>query len=270
MGNRELATLQTAMNIELKKVHEWLIANKLTLNTDKSKYMIISKRKVITDDEFKLSLNDTLLERCHSYKYLGVFIDDKLSWEPHIDYVCQKISKTCRFLTKLRHYLDTPMLRTVYYALVFPYIRYCNTSWGNAAQIHMEKLNRLHNKVIKIIAFAPYRGSDVTQIFFDLELLPTDEIYTLEVGKLMYKYKQNLLPKVFDGYFTTVSQTHGHFTRSSARNDYRAPQARSNYGLNRLKNEGVKIWNGFSAEIRNSGNIKQFITNVKTNLLCQR
>ena len=74
-------------NSEIKKIYVWLVANKLTLNIKKSKFMIISKRKG-GDLNYQLKINGVPLERCTSYKYLGLFIDDGLTWKYHIKHVC--------------------------------------------------------------------------------------------------------------------------------------------------------------------------------------
>ena len=58
------------MNTELEKVFIWLACNKLTLNVGKSKYMMITKKQNIPN--FRVKINDFLLEKCKSYKYLGV------------------------------------------------------------------------------------------------------------------------------------------------------------------------------------------------------
>ena len=118
--------LEKQANQEISITSNWLIANNFTLNIKKSKYMIIGNKKNISTEHFRLVMNEERLERCSDYKYLGVYIDDKLSWKSHIQYVCKKISKTCGAFAKLRHCLDITTLKTVYHALVFSHLSYCN------------------------------------------------------------------------------------------------------------------------------------------------
>ena len=103
LESSDIAQLQTDANTEIKKVHDWLVVNKLTLNVIKSKFMLLTKKRSVNKDEFKLVLNDSYLERCSSYKYLGVYFDEKLDWKTHITYLCEKIGKVCGYLSKLRH-----------------------------------------------------------------------------------------------------------------------------------------------------------------------
>merc|ERR1712124_25014 len=95
MESANLSELRIQANKEMKHTNNWLIANKLTLNIKKSKYMIIGKKKNSPTEEFSLVLNGTEeMLRCKEYKYLGVIIDDKLTWKSHIQLICEKIGKT--------------------------------------------------------------------------------------------------------------------------------------------------------------------------------
>ena len=73
LESNDISQLQTEANSELKKVYEWLITNKLTLNVIKSKFMLLTNKRNVCKDSFTLKLDDHDLERCSSYKYLGIF-----------------------------------------------------------------------------------------------------------------------------------------------------------------------------------------------------
>ena len=106
----------------MAKVFEWLCSNKLTLNMKKSKYMIITKKKNICP--ILMKINGVELKQCLSYKYLGVHFDKDLSWGPHIEYLCSKLSKTCGVMAALRNRVCIEILREVYHALIHSYVRY--------------------------------------------------------------------------------------------------------------------------------------------------
>ena len=77
------------VNQEIAKVYAWLTSNKLTLNIAKSKFMVISNKKSISK-ELRISINDSTLEQCDRYKYLGVMIDKNLTWKSHIEHISTK------------------------------------------------------------------------------------------------------------------------------------------------------------------------------------
>ena len=98
--NEDFSLLQNEVNAELEKVFIWLASNKLTLNMKKSKFMIVTKHNI---PELCVKINDHLLERCQTYKYLGVVIDDKLKWDAHVKHITPKISKACGALARLKN-----------------------------------------------------------------------------------------------------------------------------------------------------------------------
>ena len=95
-----LSSNEREVNAELDKVFVWLASNKLTLNVKKSKFMLVTNKLNIPD--FCVKINDSPLEICKSYKYLGVVIDNKLKWDAHIKYISTKISKACGALARLK------------------------------------------------------------------------------------------------------------------------------------------------------------------------
>ena len=122
-------------------VFVWLASNKLTLNVKKSKFMFITNKRNIPD--FCVKINDSPLEICKSYKYLGVVIDDKLKWDAHIKYISTKISKACGALSRLWNCTDIEILKNVYHALIHSYLRYGILIWGNSSKTMRTPLQTL-------------------------------------------------------------------------------------------------------------------------------
>ena len=146
LESNNLKDLKNKVNEELIKVHFWLTQNKLTLNMDKSKYMLITNKKKINDCDFKVEINKTKLKKCSSYKYLGVMIDDQLDWKSHINYICAKVTKVCGVFAKLRHCISKELITTVYHALVASHLNYCNIIWGGADENALKPLKNIHTR----------------------------------------------------------------------------------------------------------------------------
>ena len=104
---------------ELVKIDKWLKLNKFSLNTNKTKFMVLSKQRSAW--HFDIKIVKTNIEQVNEIKYLGVIFNDKLSWKSHIQHVCSKLSNGSWALLKLRNYIDTTTLKTVYYALIYSY-----------------------------------------------------------------------------------------------------------------------------------------------------
>ena len=161
--NIDFNLLESEVNTELDKVADWLLANKLTLNVKKSKYMIISRKRHIP--QLQLGIKNNELEQCSFYKYLGIFIDKDLSWKTHIQYITKKVLKACGAMAKLRHCVDISTLKNVYFSLVHSYVRYGLSTWGSAASSVLSPLYTAIHRVLRIMTFAPYGNIDLHPIF---------------------------------------------------------------------------------------------------------
>ena len=95
MSNNSLTELVEKLNAELEKVDKWFKANKLSLNLEKTNYILFcSKHKTIFSHDHKLSVNidNQSITRVSSAKFLGVHIDELLSWKEHITDISKKNS----------------------------------------------------------------------------------------------------------------------------------------------------------------------------------
>ena len=182
--NSSFSLLESEVNSELDKVANWLISNKLTLNINKSKYMIISRKHLIPS--LSVEIKSTQLEKCNSYKYLGIIIDKDLNWKEHIQYLTTKVLKACGAIAKLRHCVCVETLKNVYYSIVYSYIRYGFIIWGNSSSSALASLHTAINKVLRIMTFAPFGNIDLNPIFEFLNVLNLDQIFSFEFGKFLY------------------------------------------------------------------------------------
>ena len=113
-SHHDPAILQVKVNEEMKKIDKRMNLNRLTLNYNKCKYMILSKRKLALS-QFQLTVNNSSIERTDCIRYLGVMIDDKLTCKSHIDKLHKKLSKICGLIFKLRHYVPLATCKLVYH-----------------------------------------------------------------------------------------------------------------------------------------------------------
>ena len=260
-------TLEKNANIELRKINRWFSANKLTLNISKSKYMIIKRRYRKGPDSFVLKFNGKKMERCRSYLYLGIYLDENLDFKKHISYLCDKISKLCGMFSKLRHCCNKNLLKTIYYALIESHLQYCSIIWGNANENAMKPLVTLQNKIIKIMCFSPFGSSDVDHLYDNLKLLKINELHKLAKAKFIFKFKHDKLPPSFENFLTVNHSQHQYMLRSRDTNDYKCVWGKTQYGMKRMQYEGVRLWNTIPLEIRASQTIEEFAKGYKSFLI---
>ena len=85
-------------------------------------------------------LNEDVIPRVDCTKFLGVIIDEQLTWKPHIAYIQNKIAKNIGIIFRLSTFMPKHVLRTLYCTLVLPYFSYCNIVWGSTYQSRLKKL----------------------------------------------------------------------------------------------------------------------------------
>ena len=228
---------------------------------------MVIKRLNTKVQEFRLKYNGKKMERCDSYKYLGVYLDDQLNWKKHINFLCEKLSKMSGMFAKLRHICDLKLLKTIYFALVESHIQYCNVVWGNASDKILEPLSKLQAKILRIICFLP--NDEISSLHAQniTGLLNIKQLNRLSIGKFMFKFKNKKLPRSYDNFFKVRTEEQRYSLRSRGKEDYVCEWGKSNYGMKRLQYQGVQLWNNIPSDIRNVNLLKEFKTKFKSLLL---
>jgi len=192
---------------ELSKIADWFCANKLTLNLDKTNFILFrSHRKAPPGDNLDLLINNTPIEQVESAKFLGVHIDQHLTWSIHINHISAKIAKNVGILTRIAYLLPKTTRLNLYYALIYPYLTYCNMIWSATYKTRLRKLITLQKRAIRLIA--GIRKLEHTRPYFlELKLLTLDQIRDFQIGEFFYRLDQGLLPQYL-GDSSTTSQTY--------------------------------------------------------------
>ena len=141
---------QQMINDELKEdTLIWLSANKLSLNISKTHYMLFSNKKV-TQTNVKIEINGQPIKSVTNTKFLGVIIDNKLTWKEHISYIGGKVAKGIGIISKVRKYLNKNTLLDLYYSFIYPYLTYCNQVWRLSCQSYMNALVKLQKELSEL------------------------------------------------------------------------------------------------------------------------
>ena len=115
--------------------------------------IISSSKKKIDTNEFNVSISGDVIVQSDYVKYLGVFLDDRLSWKIYIDKLSKKLSRACGMVYKLRHYVPLSSLKLVYHGFFHSHLQYSSLNWGRAVSSHLQKLIILRNKFIRASLF---------------------------------------------------------------------------------------------------------------------
>ena len=198
-----------AINKELKLITDWLCLNKLSLNAKKTKMMIFHHRqRNIKNLKLNLTINDTKIEQVNEFNFLGLLLDECLTWNSHIQKIASKISVVNGTLSRLKRILPQDILKTIYSALVQPHLNYGILLWGK----NTKRIFKLQKWSLRAITSSKY-NAHTDPLFIQLKLLKIHDIYKLCTIKFFYKYNKQQLPTYFNGMFDLVYPTHNYNTR---------------------------------------------------------
>lgn len=259
--------LQSMLDSELPKINEWLNTNKLSLNTEKTYYQLYSNTCNVTN--VIVSLNGKNIKPVDKVKYLGVYIDDKLSWKYHINHLANILSRNVGILYRCKFFFERKQLMMLYNSLVLPYINYCCIVWGHTFPSYINKLALLQKKAVRII-IGSTRLAHTNPIFVQLNILKIDDIVKQQALLLIHKKLNGLLPQNISELFTLKEET-GFNTRRIQHIVETFTDKR--YRTNTIGWVGPRLWNSIAVPIfpliQNIPNSKNIIKNITKSFFMQ-
>ena len=143
-----------------------------------------------------------MLPRVAAIQFLGIIIDDKLSWKAHIKSVKSKLSSVLSIIYKSSKLINTAGMYTLYCSLFHPYLSYCNEIWGNAYPSNVKCLFTLQNKTIRLICNSD-RLAHTNAMFKDMSILKLSEFVTkYKTAIVMFNLFHCILPIQLQRRFT--------------------------------------------------------------------
>ena len=115
-------------------------------------------------------MENTLIKQVVETKFLGIIIDQHLSWKSHFSFISKKILKTVGIIAKARYYLSSKSLLTLYYCLVYPYLTYCNVAWSSTYCFNLNCIYLLQKRIVRLISKAGY-WANIAPLFSKLKFL---------------------------------------------------------------------------------------------------
>ena len=274
--SKDLHDIEYTVNKELQKLHEWLSVNRLSLNISKTNFVIFHSNRIPINSNVTIMINKTAIEEVSSIKYLGFLIDSQLTFKDHIMALNKKLARSIGVLYKLRPYVSSKILVNVYYAIMYPFLLYGITAWGNATNNLIEPIHLLQKVVVRMITFndnyldLQYGYTHSSPLFHELKILKIYDIYKVQVGKFVYESINAIGPSQSIINYTMASEIHHHNTRFANHGGIYVNRFRtSRYGLRSLKNDGREIWNTIPPSIQSKPTKNSFRSSYKKLLVNQ-
>ena len=210
-------------------------------------------------------INNNILTHLDSSKFLGVILDDHLSFKPHIQYISTKIAKNLGILFKIKHLLPEHIRLNLYYSLIYPYLIYGNNVWGSNYPSRLQCLLILQKRALRFVFNLPYRAH-VTHLFQDKHILDIFEISNYKTLCFMYKYFNNKLPPQFNDFFKPILFNYSNKYRYS----YQMPYCRTNFSKFSIIYTGPYHWNKLPVDLKLINSFELFKKKLKRYLLSNK
>ena len=216
LGHKNHLYLKYCVESDLAIIQDWFNANKLTLNVNKSSFMIFSPNHKKTC-KLEITLNGVTLPRTNNMKFLGTWIDEKLVWSHHLKNLRTKLLSKLGLLRKSKNLLSTHALKSLYYAQIHSNINYALVLWGPMAKYRdIKQIQSIQDKAMRCIE----TNSRVELVYHKHGILPLSKMILLELYKLGYKLINELLPNPLmmtlksDHKQSSTEKTHRYKTRN--------------------------------------------------------
>ena len=196
----------------------------LSLNLTKTK-IIVFKPRQRKFHHIALRINGECIEQVKETVFLGVQLDEELSWKSHISHIAGKISKSIGIISKASFYLLQKSLFTLYYSIVYPYIEYCNVVWASTYQNNLRRINLLQKHAIRILNKCKF-DAHTDPLFKKCSILKVHDIFLQQMGKFIFSLRNGFLPEKFLDIIQQNNEIHSYNTRNSTA--IRTPLCRTN------------------------------------------
>ena len=182
-----------------------------------------------------LQLNGKIIERGNSLKFLGVILDEHLTWKKHMQLIENKVSKNAGVFYKTSKLINSKCLRSIYFSFIHSYINYANIAWASTNKTKLKKLFGKQKQAARII-FIQDRFTHARPLLKTLSALSFYEINLLQVLLFMHKIKTNSSSRIFLHQFQTINHATGY-----SRNNFKEPKRETNYAKYCINARGTVI-----------------------------
>ena len=151
-------------NAVLQRVHQYMTSNLLHINMSKCVYMHFEPKVELkftcartqiylgkTHPSNCIYINNTPIPKVKETRFLGIIIDDKLSWSSHINYLHKKLNASIGIISRIRHSIPKEHHKTIYHSLFESHINYGITVWGGAKNSDIDKIFKVQKRCVRML-----------------------------------------------------------------------------------------------------------------------
>lgn len=249
------------LNQDFSALFNNLCQYKLKLIVSKTKGMIITNKKNADPNNFKIEINNEIIELVTEMKYLGVVIDCKLNFEANINYICKKIGKKLNVLARSRNQLNCQQKIAIYKIIIEPHYTYCSSILFLSKQSDINRLQIIQNKCMRTI-LRLNRYSHERDILKILNFFSVQQLINFNTLTLIFKITKELTPQYLSERLN-YNKTNARKNTLRDRNKIELTNATKTCSQNSLFYKGVALFNRLPDSIKSSNTIPEFKKKLK-------
>ena len=259
-SSNELSDVASNFQAELKNISEWMRINKLSIHPEKTEFMVIDhpRRQSKLPELQPFYLDNIRIKQVHKTKYLGLTVDDKLSWNEQYKSVKGKVAGGLASLRKLKNILPQSQLLNVYQALVESHLRYANVVWGALSSTKLSTLQRYQDRAFNLIESSRIKDD------YNKNILNVNQLMTFDRAVMTFKIVNQLCPESLQNKFIERSALSKYNTRNMK--DLHVQKLKLEHTKKSFLYTGPKAWNSIPQLIRDTGSVVRFKKDLKSHL----
>jgi len=264
-----MSSLITCFTNCIAELEDWMAANRLKLNTDKTEFIWIASQnryRTIQNSNQSVVMLNAALPSSFGSRNLGVFFDKHLDMKQHIINICRQSYYQLRQLRVICRSLPKDVLKTLLHAFVFTRLDYCNSILYGLPKCHLKKLQSVQNSAGRL--FGGLRKFDhITPLIRDqLHWLPITARIDFKIALLTYKSLHHQAPKYLSDMLCLASDFSGLSSNRSATNGNLIPASWKtvSYGKRCFNYSAPAVWNKLPVNLRCLNSVATFKKGLKT------
>ena len=248
-------------NSELSKAQTWFQANKLTLNIKKTRYILFKNKDthvhfsdVMIGDNVIDRVGDSCKEK--SFKFLGHWVDEHLSWKQHLDKLQRKLISANYALSSCKYSVPLRICKIIYKSLFESHLNFGSIIYGSCNPNLLTNITNLQKRAIRSVACAKF-AAHTDPLFQRFNVLKVTDIVRLNQCLLIHKFRANRLPPTFNSFFKPMSSGPSSSIKDSDYN-YKHNNVNRDYLCYYPHYQAVKAWNCTNIDIKCQGEEELF------------
>lgn len=239
--------LTADMNAGLAKIENWLSLNRLSLNIDKTVMMLLTNCDVQCGP---VQIRGERVKVVRNTKFLGVIVDNRLTFANHVQSVCTKMSKSVGILFRLSRFLPSEVIRRLYLALVYPQMSYAVEVWGGSGKTCIDRVRRLQVRCLKLFVRRPLMFDEYGYSISRDGILSFNDLYKYFLAVKFFHYYVLQRSYFFNTMLANNLNIHRHNTRFASDDKlYHLPVRLSRTRCSFMF-KGIEVWNKLPLELR--------------------